>query len=225
MSDTKFEYISNDPDYRHLTDRDRFKALYDEVGTVEANLQVKWREEWMSRFSPKANATILELGAHNGPNLIHYARLGHHVTGVEISDTLKATFERHARAEPTEVQKRMVWVSGWIEEFQPRRKYDYVLLTEVLEHVADPLPIIQKSAECVTNNGIIYITSPSTHWGNNTHVRGVPPLELENWLEIAGLTPIYNIDVDGRTFCEAKLKHPAKESLWEKIRGFWRHRG
>ncbi|TCQ28279.1 class I SAM-dependent methyltransferase [Rhizobium sp. PP-CC-3G-465] len=217
MSEKEFQYISNDPDYRHLHDRERFKAMYDEVGTVEANLEVKWREEWMFRFKPDPSSTILELGAHNGPNLIHYARLGHDITGVEISDTLKATFERFSLREPEIVRKRMRMLSGWIEEFQPKRKYDYVLLTEVLEHVADPLQIIQKAAECVSKTGTIYISSPSTLWGNNTHVRGVPPAELEAWLETAGLTAIYNIDDGGRTFCEAKLKRSVKKTFWQKV--------
>ena len=77
-----YEYISNSQDYRHLQDRDRYKALYDEVGTVEANRVIQWREEWMKHFKPGPGATILELGAHNGPNLLHYARRGHAMCGV-----------------------------------------------------------------------------------------------------------------------------------------------
>ena len=56
-----YEYISNSQDYRHLQDRDRYKALYDEVGTVEANRVIQWREEWMKHFKPRPGATILEL--------------------------------------------------------------------------------------------------------------------------------------------------------------------
>lgn len=206
----QYQYISDEPDYRHLTDRERYKALYEEVGTVEANLQVKWRPEWMHNFQPVAGATILELGAHNGPNLIHYGRLGHRVVGVELSETLHATFERHKAAEAPEVQARITMLQGWIEDYVPTEKFDYVLVTEVLEHVADPVIILQKAAECVAPTGQVYISSPTTHWGNNTHVRGVPPEDLRAWLDAAGLEAIDLFAEDnggnGWTFCNARLK-------------------
>lgn len=184
---SQFHFISDEPDYRHLQDRDRYKAMYEEVGTVEANRVIRWREEWMRHFHPKPGASILELGAHNGPNLMHYGRLGHEVTGVELSETLIATFEEQKTLEPKNVQDRMHMVQGWIEEFEPPTHYDCVLVTEVLEHVPDPIAILRKAAECVKADGLIYISSPTTHWGNNTHVRGVPPAELGQWLNQVGL--------------------------------------
>lgn len=199
-----YSYITTEPDYRHLEDRARFKALYEEVGTVEANRTVAWREEWMRHFDPRPESTILELGAHNGPNLLHYGRLGHVVDGVEISDTLIATFERWKAREPAEVRARIAMHAGWIEEFEPLRPYDYVLLTEVLEHVADPAPVLQAARRALDPlGGELYVTSPSTHWGNNTHVRGVPLADLERWLLDAGLRPTRLFEEDGRTFAFA----------------------
>jgi 2-polyprenyl-3-methyl-5-hydroxy-6-metoxy-1,4-benzoquinol methylase len=109
------------------------------------------------------------------------------VTGVELSETLIATFEEQKTLEPKNVQDRMHMVQGWIEEFEPPTHYDCVLVTEVLEHVPDPIAILRKAAECVKADGLIYISSPTTHWGNNTHVRGVPPAELGQWLNQVGL--------------------------------------
>lgn len=114
---TDLRYISDAPDYRHLEDRVRYKALYDEVGTLPVNRVVRWRPEWMRHFAPAPRSQILELGAHNGPNLIHYARLGHEVDGVEISDTLVETFEAVAAREAPEVRARMRMFRAWIEAF------------------------------------------------------------------------------------------------------------
>jgi 2-polyprenyl-3-methyl-5-hydroxy-6-metoxy-1,4-benzoquinol methylase len=205
--DQQDSLITNEPDYRHLTDRARYKAVYEEVGTVKANKEIKWREEWMKNFNPKPGSVILELGAHNGPNLLHYGRLGHDVTGVDVSETLIATFEKHKAAEPVDVQNRIRMHQGWIEEFQPPRAYDYVLVTEVLEHVPDPVAILRKAAECVAKDGQVYISSPTKHWGNNTHVRGVPPDDLSAWLVKAGLEPIsLHTEEHGWTFCYARRK-------------------
>src|SRR5262245_50892750 len=113
----KYRYISQSADYRHLQDRDRYKALYEEVGTVEANRVIQWREEWMKYFKPRLQSSILELGSHNGPNLLHYARLGHTTLGVEISDTLIETFEATLARESEEVRQRIQLHRGWIEDF------------------------------------------------------------------------------------------------------------
>jgi 2-polyprenyl-3-methyl-5-hydroxy-6-metoxy-1,4-benzoquinol methylase len=213
-----YRFITNEPDYRHLSDRERYKSLYEEVGTVPANLKVKWREEWMRHFHPTPGSNILELGAHNGPNLLHYGRLGHRVTGIDISESLRATFERHKAAEPEEVRSRIEMITGWIEEFVPQVRYDYVLVTEVLEHVADPVAILLKAAECVAWSGSVYISSPTTHWGNNTHVRAVPPSDLAKWLSPAGLEPTKLFtERNGWTFCLARLKRP-KRSIWSWLK-------
>lgn len=199
--------INNEQDYRHLNDKDRYREMYEEVGTVEANKTVHWREEWMRHFHPKEGARILELGAHNGPNLIHYGRTGNYVDGVEISSTLIETFEKHKKLEPLDVQERVNMHQGWIEEFTTNNPYDYVLVTEVLEHVPDPVVILQKACDCVKRSGIIYISSPTNHWGNNTHVRGVPPNELKIWLEKAGMEAEELFTEDhGWTFCLARKK-------------------
>jgi len=198
-----YKYIKDTPDYSHLSDRSRYKQLYEEVGTIPANQSVVWRQEWMKHFHPNPNSTILELGAHNGPNLIHYARQGHIVHGVEISETLISTFYRALKTEPESVKARVRMFSGWIEEFIPEMKYDYVLCTEILEHVPDPILILQTARRSVKEKGFIYISSPTKHWGNNTHVRGVPAADLKQWLKHAGLTPARCWEEDEHTFCIA----------------------
>src|SRR6266850_1535353 len=199
----KYQYISNSPDYRHLDDKDRYKALYDEVGIVDANRVIRWREEWMKYFRPRPGATVLELGAHNGPNLLHYARQGHTISGVELSTSLIDSFETALRQEPKEVQERITLHRGWIEDFVPPMLFDEVLCTEILEHVSDPVAILKVARAALKPGGRIYISSPATHWGNNTHVRGVPVADLRNWLETAGLRPVEIWCEDDRTFCVA----------------------
>lgn len=219
MTNTQeFKYIKNEPDYSHLNDREKYKAMYNEVGTVEANKTIKWREEWMKNFHPKPNSTILELGAHNGPNLLHYGRLGHKVTGVDISDTLIETFEKHKKLESIEVQNRITMVKSWIEDYEPAEEFDYVLVTEVLEHVSDPVAILKTAVKGLKKDGYLYVSSPTTHWGNNTHVRGVPPEDLKKWIDEVGLVTDRLFTEDhGWTFCYAK-----KPSLMDKVKNIFK---
>jgi 2-polyprenyl-3-methyl-5-hydroxy-6-metoxy-1,4-benzoquinol methylase len=202
--ENKFIYIKDEPDYLHLQNREVYQALYDEVGQVEANKAIKWRGEWMKYFQPEPRSTILELGAHNGPNLIHYGRLGHFVTGVEISNTLIATFEKFKAFETADTQKRINMIQQWIEDFYTKKKYDYVLCTEILEHVADPVKVLKTAHSSIKKSGFVYISSPLSHWGNNTHVRGVPPQDLEKWLHEARLVSSKMfVENNERTFCIA----------------------
>jgi 2-polyprenyl-3-methyl-5-hydroxy-6-metoxy-1,4-benzoquinol methylase len=203
MSEKPYKYISDSADYRHLHDRSRYQALYNEVGTVDANRVIRWREEWMKYFRPRSGGSILELGSHNGPNLLHYARLGHEVFGVELSETLAGTFENASRLESPDVRTRMTLHRGWIEDFVPPKPFDEVLCTEILEHVSDPVAILRVACSALKPGGRIYISSPASHWGNNTHVRGVPVAELRTWLDAAGLQPIEIWCEDDRTFCIA----------------------
>ena len=202
-NNTQHRYITDQADYRHLKDRNRYKALYEEVGAVEANKTVRWREEWMKHFRPREGAKILELGAHNGPNLIHYARTGRTVHGVELSDTLCDTFESHLAGEPANVRDRVRMYRGWIEEFRPEIRYDHVVCAEILEHVKDPVEILKVARKALEPNGTIYISSPFRHWGNNTHVRGAPVDDLKQWLSAASLTYSEIWSEEDRTFCIA----------------------
>lgn len=206
----KYKFISDEQDFKHLTDKERYKNLYEEVGTVEANKTIKWRKEWMKYFSPKPNSTILELGSHNGPNLLKYSREGFQIDGVELSQTLINTFKKNCIKESEAIQKRINLYNSWIEDFKIDKRYDYVLVTEVLEHVIDPIKILEVAQMHLKKNGIIYISSPTKHWGNNTHVRGVPKEDLMNWLVKSNLFPIEIWEEDGRTFCYARQKTKTK---------------
>lgn len=205
-----YNFIKDEKDYAHMFDKDIYRKLYEEVGTVEENKEIRWREEWMHHFKPKEGSNILELGAHNGPNLIHYARLGHNITGVELSESLISTFNKYIKLEDNEVKKKAKMVCGWIEEFKSNEKYDYVLCTEVLEHVIDPVKILEVAKNSLKEDGFVYITSPTVHWGNNTHVRGVAPDDLKEWLKKAELSPVIIFVENDRTFCFAKIRKDDK---------------
>jgi 2-polyprenyl-3-methyl-5-hydroxy-6-metoxy-1,4-benzoquinol methylase len=199
-----YTYIKKDPDFSHLLSRAKYRRLYEEVGTVDANKNPVWREEWMNYFRPLPGRRILELGSHNGCNLLYYGQEGFEIDGVELSSSLIAIFEAHKKQLPDEVQNRIRVFQGWIEEFFTSDRYDYVLCTEILEHVIDPLTVLVKAEECLKLGGEVYISSPEERCGNNTHVRGVPPNELKIWLSQARLSPIKLWVEEGRTFCHAR---------------------
>ena len=67
----------------------------------------------------------------------------------------------------------------------------------------DPVVVLKKAFESLHIGGEMYISSPEKRWGNNTHVRGIPPEDLKKWLEDIGFY-ISMLKVEHeRTFCIA----------------------
>jgi SAM-dependent methyltransferase len=51
--------------------------------------------------------------------------------------------------------------AGTIEEFKTEERFDLVLMLNLIEHVADPLEILRKSAELATPGGLIWLQTPN----------------------------------------------------------------
>ncbi len=169
----------------HTKSRERFESFYNELGKLAVQRNQSYQKHRMDFL--KAKGEVLELGCHTGFNLIHYAQQGLKCTGVDISQPLLDVAQERINFLPKEVQERITLIRSWIEDLVVDKQYDTILLTELLEHVIDPFAVLKKAKEFLKPNGIIYITSPSTHWGNNSHIRGVSREYLEALLDEAGL--------------------------------------
>jgi len=177
-----------DPRTLHLKDRARFKNFYEELGKDPAQANQIYYEDQMSFVTPWGK--IIELGCHSGFNLIHWAKQGYECVGVELSESLVELGKKRIAMEEICVQNRITLVNDWIEDFVPSEKYQTVVLTEVLEHVIDPLVVMRKAVECLASNGSIFISAPEKRTGTFSHVRAVGKSLLRRLLEQTNLTPI-----------------------------------
>jgi 2-polyprenyl-6-hydroxyphenyl methylase/3-demethylubiquinone-9 3-methyltransferase len=195
------------PSLPHIKNREHFKAFYDELGKDPAQYVQTYYAPLSNFIVPKGR--ILELGCHWGFNLIHWARQGFYCVGLELSEGLVDYGIGKIAQESKEVRERITLLRGWIEDFVPPEKYDTVVLTEVLEHVMDPLIIMQKAAECLTLDGLLYISAPAQKTGNYSHVRSITQQDIEYLLNHSGLKVFsWNQPLieSGNTALIAKLK-------------------
>jgi len=189
--------------FSHLGGRESYQRFYDETYKISLHHIFRARS-WMKHFDPEAGATILELGCGTGGNLIHYAALGFRIEGVEISRTAVEAFGRHLEQEPEEVRSRIQMTQGWIEDFEPTKPYDYVILAEVLEHVIDPVAVMNVGRKSLSDTGEVYITAPTfINSYSGSHVRVVYPRTLEKWTAQAGLRITWIEREPKRVFCKA----------------------
>lgn len=181
-----YENDLTSPRIQHTASEEHFQAFYEELGRCPKQKKQN-HPEHTDFVTPRG--FILELGCHVGFNLIKFARMGYTVLGVDISYTLLEEARRRIWREPEEVRNRIGLLQAWIEKLELTKKYETIILTEVLEHVIDPISILIKAHSLLTDDGLCYISVPVERTGTNSHVRGIDRCSLEIMLEAADLVP------------------------------------
>ena len=104
---------------------------------------------------------VLDVGCSEGILEVLLARRGLDVTGVEVNpDALDFARELLAR-EPDAVRARVRLVQGDFIEARPvTGLFDTVVLGEILEHLHDPVPLLDRSLEHLRPGGRLVITTP-----------------------------------------------------------------
>lgn len=189
-----FEADRTDGRCRHIQSRQRYKAFYESSPKAMAKPP-------MHRISfIKPRGLTLDLGCHDGQALQVFEGDEVRVVGVDVAfSKLQACAKREAKAKFSLVQ-------AWAEScpFQ-NDTFDTVVLTEVLEHVIDPVPVILEASRVLKpKSGRIFISSPPVRRGNFAHVRGVPQRYMQKLLVRANLKVVKWIPLDNYTAVIAK---------------------
>jgi 2-polyprenyl-3-methyl-5-hydroxy-6-metoxy-1,4-benzoquinol methylase len=71
---------------------------------------------------------------------------------VDIDEKAKAIAEKNGHA----------YFEGIVEDFNTEKKFDLILMLNLVEHVADPLAILKKTESLLQKDGIIVIKTPNT---------------------------------------------------------------
>jgi 2-polyprenyl-3-methyl-5-hydroxy-6-metoxy-1,4-benzoquinol methylase len=113
----------------------------------------------------RAEIRVIELGSGNGMNVaIPLSKLGYEVTAVEPQSGSVA-FGRFQNS-------RVEFVEARYESYQADRKFDIVVLSDVLEHVTDPADLLHQATELLKPDGEVLISIPNGHG----------PYEIEQFL-------------------------------------------
>lgn len=94
---------------------------------------------------------ILDVGCGDGLFFDQLARFGE-VWGVESDATLVPSDSRH---------RARIHVGPFDAEYAPRRRFDLVLMLDVLEHLPDPAGALRKAGALLEPDGRILITVPA----------------------------------------------------------------
>jgi 2-polyprenyl-3-methyl-5-hydroxy-6-metoxy-1,4-benzoquinol methylase len=151
--------------------RDPDRAVFWEVGTErrpgrENVYGHKKRLEFIARClddlrAARGNAPlrVLDLGCGTGVMITRpLARLGHHVTGLDIDEV---SIRRAMRLNAAPALGNLTYVAGRLEAQPWEGCFDAVVASEVLEHIPDPAVFLGLLARCLKRDGILILTVPN----------------------------------------------------------------
>jgi 2-polyprenyl-3-methyl-5-hydroxy-6-metoxy-1,4-benzoquinol methylase len=118
-------------------------------------------KEWMDKnlFKKllrdlKGNIKVLDVGGGSGWLLNVIKSITDRVAFTQVVDLDK-------NAEQLAKQNGHEYFCGKIEDFETDQKFDLILMLNLIEHVEDPLVIMQKIEKLLTDQGILLIKTPN----------------------------------------------------------------
>jgi 2-polyprenyl-6-hydroxyphenyl methylase/3-demethylubiquinone-9 3-methyltransferase len=163
------------------------------------------RLNWIDERASLANKNVIDIGCGGGILSESMARLGAHVTGVDMSQGAINVADLHQIESGVQVEY-LLRTAETIANDRPGN-YDVVTCLEMLEHVPDPMSVIQACAALVKPGGDVFISTLNRNMKSylfailgaeyilkllpeSTHdyAKFIKPSELSEWSRKAGLT-------------------------------------
>jgi SAM-dependent methyltransferase len=129
-------------------------------------LWLKWDGD-ISFHLRQGTGRLLDIGCNEGRTLSLYARNGFQAEGLELNEVAAAV----ARQRGFQVYTLP------LGEFEPENPYDYVVLSNVLEHAIDPFEMLFHVKRVLQPGGQVWISCPNA----NSHWRTVFGRHWINW--------------------------------------------
>jgi len=163
------------------------------------------RLDYINKRAPLAGKTVIDIGCGGGILTESMAKLGAHVTGIDMSEAALNVAKLHKLESGLEINYVLTSAEDLAAE-QPEQ-YDIVTCLEMLEHVPNPYSIIQACARLVKPQGHLFFSTLNRNIKSylfavvgaeyilkllpkNTHdfAKFIRPSELAEWARQAGLS-------------------------------------
>lgn len=107
---------------------------------------------------------LLEVGCGNGGMTRLLAPLVDHVVALDVSEpslaVVRALDLPNVRA-----------VRALVERYEPDARFDWIVLSEVIEHLRSPEAVIPRLVGWLAPGGTLLITTPRGHWESDEHLQ------------------------------------------------------
>ncbi len=151
-----------------MPNADRISEVYKgEIWTGRPQRRARERVDWIVA---QARGEVLDVGCSQGIASVLCARRGLRVLGIDNeADRIEYALQERA-AMPPEVRDRLDFrIADATRLDLADDSFDSVLLGEVLEHLADPAPVLSEVARVCRHDGIVVITTPFGYSPHHDH--------------------------------------------------------
>jgi len=169
---------------------------------------------WIDGLAQLRGKSVLDVGCGGGILTEAMARLGAHVTGIDLSEKPLKVAQLHLLESGLAIQYELV--SSEEKANRSPGAFDIVTCMELLEHVPDPSSTIAACAKLVKPGGRVFFSTinrnPKSYLyavigaeyllkllprGTHDYARFIRPSELSRWCRDAGLEPV---ELKGMTY-------------------------
>lgn len=178
-----------------------------------ANLKtIEYSFDILKRYLKAGTDSILEMGPAEGVMTDFLVPLAKDITIVEGSELFASDLKR--RYPKADIHCSL------FEDFHPEKKYDVIVMGHVLEHVEDPVAILEKAKDWLDDDGFIFAAVPNAHSIHRQAAVLMGLQEKENSMSeldwYHGHRRVYNIEEFNEDFMNAGLKIRKCGGYWLK---------
>lgn len=202
----------------------KFDALanewWDPKGPMQALHQLNpLRLSFIQRHTPLLGKNILDVGCGAGLLTEALAKEGATVSGLDLSPAALLVASEHARSEQLSID----YQECALENFHPAHRFDIITCMELLEHVPNPVELIQQCARLLKPEGLVFFSTLNRNLkayalaivaaeyllnilpkGTHSYAQFIRPSELNTWAEAAHLSLV---DLQGISY------HPLQQNF------------
>jgi SAM-dependent methyltransferase len=107
---------------------------------------------------------LLEVGCGNGGMTALLAPRVERLTALDVSTPSLSSLAALGL-------KNVETVEALVEHYQPSGTFDWIVMSEVLEHLRRPQAVLARCLEWLAPGGSLLVTTPNGHWESNEHLQ------------------------------------------------------
>lgn len=134
------------------------EAYYGTLGSESFIAATRERVHWIGART--FGKYVLDVGCSQGIQAILLGREGREVVAIDISERSIKEANEYLKKEEKSTQERVEFLQADFINFISENKYDTIIMSEVLEHLMDPIPFIEKAKECLKEDGVLLVSVP-----------------------------------------------------------------
>jgi 2-polyprenyl-6-hydroxyphenyl methylase / 3-demethylubiquinone-9 3-methyltransferase len=162
------------------------------------------RLDFIHQLADLAGKKVLDVGCGGGILSEAMAQLGATVTGIDLGEKALNVAKLHSLESGLNIDYQLISAEALAD--QQAARFDVVTCMEMLEHVPDPISIVQACARLVKPNGHVFFSTINRHpkaylfavigaeyvlnmlpKGTHDYAKFVKPSELASWMRGADL--------------------------------------